>query len=259
MPYTLAHPALVVPLRRWLVLGAAVAGAMAPDVGYYLPTWLADPLHWPGTDVTHSYLGAVGFDAVVGLVMYALWRWPVREPALGSLPEPWRGTALETTAEVLPGRSVPVRALLVYLSCALGSVTHVFVDVFTHERPDTPDLLIDDTVFGLPIASQLQRGLSVLGLLLIAWWVVAWAREVAPLRTFSVPPRLALLLAVVVVGGVVGALARVHVTAPTHLGAVVVESLFGSGWGAALGLLAAALVLRAGPAATPDSQVSSSG
>ena len=37
MPFTLAHPAAVLPLRRWLWFPGLVAGAVAPDVGYYLP------------------------------------------------------------------------------------------------------------------------------------------------------------------------------------------------------------------------------
>ena len=37
MPFTLAHPAAVLPLRRHLWFPGLVAGAVAPDVGYYLP------------------------------------------------------------------------------------------------------------------------------------------------------------------------------------------------------------------------------
>jgi len=41
MPFTLCHPALVVPLhrcvRRWTSLSALVIGSMAPDFVYFLP------------------------------------------------------------------------------------------------------------------------------------------------------------------------------------------------------------------------------
>ncbi|GGM99085.1 hypothetical protein GCM10011609_41660 [Lentzea pudingi] len=37
MPFTLAHPAAVLPLRRWFWFPGLVAGSVAPDLGYYLP------------------------------------------------------------------------------------------------------------------------------------------------------------------------------------------------------------------------------
>jgi len=37
VPFTLAHPASVLPLRRRLWLPGLLSGAVAPDLGYYLP------------------------------------------------------------------------------------------------------------------------------------------------------------------------------------------------------------------------------
>ena len=56
MPFTLAHPAAVLPLRRFLWFPGLVAGAVAPDVGYYVPVL-----------PTHDLLG--GFVAAVVLLL----------------------------------------------------------------------------------------------------------------------------------------------------------------------------------------------
>jgi hypothetical protein len=39
MPFTLAHPAAILPLRGWRYLRTAplILGAMAPDLPYFLP------------------------------------------------------------------------------------------------------------------------------------------------------------------------------------------------------------------------------
>ncbi|HEX8866302.1 MAG TPA: DUF4184 family protein [Lentzea sp.] len=56
MPFTLAHPVAVLPLRRFLWFPGLVAGAMAPDLGYYLPVL-----------PTHDVLG--GSAAAVALLL----------------------------------------------------------------------------------------------------------------------------------------------------------------------------------------------
>ena len=242
MPYTLAHPAVVVPLRRWLALGAAVTGAMAPDVAYYLPSG-AFTTWYPSTDATHSWAGAVTFDALVGLVLYAVWRWPVRPGLLGSLPSPWREAALEQTTAVLPGRSRPLRLLLLYASSAVGALSHVLLDVFTHDRPETPGVLVDEKVLGLPIASQLQRGLSALGLALLVWWLWRWAAGVAPPSTARPTRALLVLGAAVLLGAVVVTVRHLAITPTAGRTEVVVQALFGLTGGAVLGLVLACALL----------------
>ncbi len=253
MPFTLAHPALVVPLRRWLSLGALACGAMSPDVGYYLPQRLLLVQSWyPSGQATHSLAAAVGFDALVGLVLFVLWRFPLRPALLGALPEPWRTASLRESAAVLSGHPVPLRLVLLYVSAAVGAMLHVVVDVFTHEHPATPEVLVEDTVLGLPIASLLQWVLSAVGLVLLAWWVVRWADAVAPLGAFRPSRRF-----VVVVGGALAASAlgavlhlRGDAVAAGSLSAGVVSALLGAcAWGGAYVLAASAMSLAFPPGA----------
>ena len=195
------------------------------------------------------------FDAVIGVLLYALWRRPIRRSLLGSLPEPWATAALETTRVILPGRSPRVRWLLVAVSAMVGALTHVIIDIFTHERPETPDLLVDDTVFGLPIASHLQRGLSAVGLALIAWWVWRELSRVAPLSGWRMTPSLRAYAVVCCVLAVGAAARRLLMWEPQTLNGIVVTSLIGLCWGIGIGLLAVSLVLslrrRVAPATSP--------
>ncbi|WP_067828115.1 DUF4184 family protein [Nocardia inohanensis] len=114
MPFTLAHPAAVLPLRRYLWLPALVAGALAPDVLYYVPVSIPVP--------THSLAGTMTSDPVIGLLLLALLRF-VAEPLTALAPEGWRRRTgeLEWRFRQLP------RAVL---SVVAGAGTHVLWDSF---------------------------------------------------------------------------------------------------------------------------------
>ena len=80
MPFTLAHPAAVLPLLRGALVGAAlVAGSLAPDVPYFLvdlgipnsaQAWYEPFLN--GT-TSHSLAGVLTVDLPAALVLYLAW------------------------------------------------------------------------------------------------------------------------------------------------------------------------------------------
>ncbi|MEU7475073.1 DUF4184 family protein [Lentzea sp. NPDC042327] len=107
MPFTLAHPAAVLPLRRFLWFPGLVAGAVAPDLGYYLPVL---PTH----DVPGGSLAAVVLLLVGRLLLPSV---------LALSPEPVR------TRVPHPG---PLRRpLRCGLSVVAGVLTHLVWDAVT--------------------------------------------------------------------------------------------------------------------------------
>jgi hypothetical protein len=122
MPFPLAHPAAVLPLRRycprWLWLPALVIGSVIPDIGYLLPG------EGP-SDLSHQLIAGTGFGvlgglAVLGLISVALPLW------LPLVPITYRDE-LRRGLHLAP-RMVPS----IILSLALGTWTHLFLDAFTH-------------------------------------------------------------------------------------------------------------------------------
>ncbi|MER6087551.1 DUF4184 family protein [Streptomyces bluensis] len=132
MPFTLSHPAAVLPLLRHPFSSAAlVCGAMAPDAPYFLAaaripvsaqSWYEPFLN---ATVSHTLSGLTvsGPSALALLALYGL----VRRP----------------TAALLPGRFSPAgaadrdgkglrRAGWVLLSALIGILTHLVWDSFTH-------------------------------------------------------------------------------------------------------------------------------
>ncbi|MBY0552666.1 MAG: DUF4184 family protein [Candidatus Obscuribacterales bacterium] len=126
MPFTFAHPAAILPFRRYcpsfLNFPALVVGSMTPDAGYYLHNW-----QWAVWG--HSFAGSVTFDVVAGLAFLAVFYLSLR-PVAALLPHPHRQTVLSwKPAARIPG----VRAVLVAaLSIVIGAWTHIVWDGFTH-------------------------------------------------------------------------------------------------------------------------------
>ena len=127
MPFPLAHPAAVLPLRRycprWLSFPALVIGSLSPDAGYLFgqaggPDW--------GT-FSHGLLGSVAFCLPVGIVLLALF-YGLRSPVVRLLPAPYQQAFLPFCRRPLGPLWVVVFSLLI------GIWTHEVWDSFTHNE-----------------------------------------------------------------------------------------------------------------------------
>jgi len=124
MPFTLAHPAAVLPLRhlRGLRTAPLVIGAMVPDAPYYLPEFLRLRVD------THSFAASYAFDLPLGLALLAC-TVLLREPLTALLPARARWQCLEALE---PLRRSPLEWLLAPFAILLGVWTHLLWDSFTH-------------------------------------------------------------------------------------------------------------------------------
>jgi hypothetical protein len=126
MPWTFAHPAAVLPLRRLcpspLNFAALVVGSMTPDLGYYFGRFDLAPL-------AHSFAGSLLVCLPSGLALLGL-LCLLRKPLWFLLPQPHRA-ALEPVAEaplaLRPGVLGGAAA-----SVVIGAWTHNAWDSFTH-------------------------------------------------------------------------------------------------------------------------------
>jgi uncharacterized protein DUF4184 len=63
MPFTVSHPAAVLPVLRWLPPSAVVVGSLVPDI----PLCVRPPV---GYHTTHSLAGVVTVDLPLGLTVH---------------------------------------------------------------------------------------------------------------------------------------------------------------------------------------------
>lgn len=169
MPFTLSHPAIVLPfarlLARWRLLSAVVVGSMVPDFGRFLP-WQ------PARFETHSADALLTFCIPVGLAVYWIFQWLIKWPLIELLPPGayarWRG--LTAPAEV----SSLKQWVLAACGVLFGAVTHLVWDAFTHEGgrglrmfPSLEDPVVEVGGHRLVGTPLLQDANSVLGLLVV--------------------------------------------------------------------------------------------
>ena len=239
MPLTFVHPAAVLPLMRGPLVGAAlVAGALAPDVPYFLralPIPVSAQSWWEpflNATTTHRWPGILTVAMPLALVLYlalALCRRPVR----------W---VLPATSgpESTTRAPVPVRLVRVVVSLALGVLTHVVWDSFTHGDGwivENVAGLSTEVIGSLTWARLLQHLSTALGLLAIVVFAVrhrdAWLTTSAidTARRTRFLRMTAVLVASAVVGLITAALVRYEAGAGVeHL---LSDAAIGAGLGAA--------------------------
>ncbi|MFM9553337.1 MULTISPECIES: DUF4184 family protein [Streptomyces] len=184
MPFTLSHAAAVLPALRGngtgrgpLVPSVLVAGSFAPDMTYYAASVLPEAMEFG--DVTHSFAGVFTVDVLVTWAMVGLWLL-LREPLVALLP---RGRQGRVAALVRCGtgarRFSPSVALWWYVSAALGSLTHVVWDAFTHLDRWGMRLfpVLGEEIAGSPLYWYLQYGGSAVAAVVLVVFVVRALRR----------------------------------------------------------------------------------
>ncbi|MEW1548806.1 DUF4184 family protein [Streptomyces tsukubensis] len=184
MPFTLAHPAAVLPLmRRPLVPAALVAGAMAPDVAYFIQTLPFRPTTavwyepYFNATATHSLTDAPTVALPLALALVALY-YLLRDPVAALLPARWAPPPPERPASGSGGR-LRTGAWLV-LSALIGIATHVAWDSFTHfdgYAVTRMDFLRDPVPGGLTVARVLQHLSTAVGLVAVGVHLVRLRRR----------------------------------------------------------------------------------
>lgn len=185
MPFTGSHVAAVLPLMRWgLVPSALVIGSMTPDLPYYLPT----PFH-PGT--THSMIGVVGVDVLLGGVAFGVWQYVLAPFAIAIAPANLRDR-LDPRPSIGLGAQLPGwrPGLMLVVSLAVGAATHVLWDSFTHAGRWGPAHIgwLADSHAGLAGYRWTQIVSSIIGAAAIAVWLARWWTSARWSRTSTAQP-----------------------------------------------------------------------
>ena len=247
MPFTPSHTVAILPFLRTPLAPAAMAlGAMAPDLPYFLPVRI--PRSW-----THSLEGVLTIDLLVGVVSFALWLLVLRAPALDYSPA-WLRERMAPQARWRV-RGVAVSGLLVAVAVVLGILTHLFLDLFTHEGGFLSDIApwTDDRVGPWAAANLVHAAVSVVMTGLLAWWVGRWVqrtpRTVRPTRVSDRERRIT-WIALLALLAVIGAARwiwgiEVQERQPLNSSLLGVSFFVGASWTGAVALvLAAAWRLR---------------
>ncbi|MFE0513571.1 DUF4184 family protein [Streptomyces sp. NPDC058964] len=261
MPFTLSHAAAVLPAvradgsgRGRLVPAVLVAGSFSPDMTYYAASVLPGAMEFG--DVTHSFAGVFTVDVLIAWALVELWLL-VREPLMALPPRARQGRVAALLRCGAPrARTTPSSVAWWYGSAALGALTHVVWDAFTHLDRWGMRLfpVLGRELAGAPLYWYLQYGGSAVAAIVIAAFLTYAVRR-APAGEPVGVPRLSVRdrwIAGAVIGGcaVAGAEQRVARWREYRGGGavkpweVVPTVCFGAGAGLVLGLLVYAVGVR---------------
>jgi hypothetical protein len=230
VPFTPSHAIVALPFARTALQPAAVAvGAMAPD----LPLFLGGlPLPY---GMTHDLLWLPA-TVVIAAALLLVWRCLVRPVARGLVPE-WVAVRLPETwdrgVRASAGETFAVRgsvtpswpgALLLVAALAIGVVSHIVWDAFTHEGRWGTTLIpaLGERWGSEPGYAWLQDVSGLAALAGIVAWIVWWLvrHPARPPRTAAVPAGVRLAwwvsLPVFLVAGLVVGIARFGAPDDSH-------------------------------------------
>jgi hypothetical protein len=179
MPFTLSHPALVLPLRRnGFVFSSLVIGSMTPDFNYYIP-------FTPDKGFTHSIPGVLLFCIPMGFIALIIFHKFLKDPLLSLLPNNHRLRLLNHSKGLtfLPKQ----RLFMILLSIFLGVITHLIWDSFTHlygwgvmAFPVFRQTNFHLGSWSVALYSVLQHLSTVIGLVVLGIWYFKWYQKTSP-------------------------------------------------------------------------------
>ena len=203
MPFTLAHPAAVLPLRgvRHLRMAPLVVGAVVPDLPYYLPGGRYLP-------VTHAFVHSFSVDLLLGYALLASLV-VLQRPLTALLSVRARALCLRA---LLPFRR-PIEWAFAAPAILLGVWTHLLWDSFTHKdgwivhRVEALSAPLAVGAYNSTMYHALQYLSSVVGLCVLVLWYVRLptpAVTVGPdaARSPAGPVLLLVVTAALLIGGV---------------------------------------------------------
>lgn len=215
VPFTFAHAAAALPFRRsHLNFAALVIGAFAPDFEYFLR--LA-----PSSGFGHTLPGIFVLTLPLSVLVFWMFHNFVKRPFVALLPHRIR-VGLERNLDEfhLGGRA---NIILIVASLLLGIATHVIWDSFTHTGTwPYRNLEVLRRPINLPMVGWaqlykiLQHSSTILGLAILAFWLLDWYRKGLVPQGMSAPGltgrqllTIALILGIALFGAAIRAVAGV--------------------------------------------------
>lgn len=170
MPFTFAHPAAVLPLRRrfkWLQTVPLIVGSVAPDLPYFIAARFSRLML-----ETHTFRGSFLLDIPIGMAVL-LFGFLFRRPLVALLRPRARALCLQAVEHF---KDQPLHWVLAPFAILVGAWTHLVWDSFTHDhgwmvrRVDALSAPITLGGYTGSLCHVLQYVSSVAGLLILAIW-----------------------------------------------------------------------------------------
>jgi hypothetical protein len=170
MPFTFAHPAIVLPLdnlkSRWFSLTGLIAGALVPDFEYFIRMRIYSVY-------SHTIMGLFWFDIPLGILLASLFHNIVRNNLYDNLPMVL-SKRLSTYKTFNWNNHFKNHWPVVLLSIFIGACSHLFLDAFTHPAGYFvklfPAVFNKTIIAAIPLYKILQHSFTLISSIYIIYY-----------------------------------------------------------------------------------------
>ena len=130
MPFTLSHPAIILPLtylpKKRISLTGLVVGSLTPDFEYFIRMKVR-------SSYSHTLDGLLWFDLPLGIILTFIFHLIIRNTLFRNLPS-FLNERFFTFTQFNWINHFKRNWIVVILSILIGSASHIFWDSFTHDH-----------------------------------------------------------------------------------------------------------------------------
>ncbi len=169
MPFTFAHPAIILPLsylpKRWFSLTGLIIGSVTPDFEYFLRMNVQ-------SIYSHTFWGVFWFDLPLGILLAFIFHNIVRNPFYENLPLFLKSRFIKFLNFNF-NLYFKKNWIIVLISILIGAFSHMLWDSFTHESGYSVSVFpfLSASIFlfqyQIPIYKILQHSSTLLGAMVI--------------------------------------------------------------------------------------------
>ncbi|WP_291726043.1 DUF4184 family protein [Bernardetia sp.] len=181
MPFTFAHPAIVLPFgtiwKRYFSLTALFVGSMTPDFEYFLRLKVR-------SEYSHTIFGVFWFDLPLGIILCFIFHLFVKKPLFQNLPH-FLQTRFKQFINFDFTSYFRYNYVVVIFSVLLGAFSHLFWDAFTHhdgffveqfsilQTKSRQEVIsvFSIPIFSFPLYKFLQHFSTFVGGITILFWI----------------------------------------------------------------------------------------
>ena len=168
MPFTLSHPAIILPFlkNKKLSATALVVGSMSPDFEYFFRMRMQ-------SEISHTLLGIFTIDFPLGFIVMFTFHQIIKKPLLENAPVFLQKRMLELKESNWVDY-FKNNVVTVLLSFFIGTVSHIFWDSMTHWDGFMVQSFsfFNVELFSLPFYKIAQHLSSIIGLIWIVFYIL---------------------------------------------------------------------------------------
>lgn len=167
MPFTFAHPAIVLPIKKkwsnYFNLTALVLGSMAPDFEYFIKLRIENK-------IGHYLIGFVTFNLPLVIIFSLIFHCVIKNTLIVHLPAKVNSLIKQEEKQNLYHKSEWIKWILIFISSAIiGMFSHTLWDSFTHESGYFVLMfpVLKSKIYIIPVYKFLQHGGTIMGFCVI--------------------------------------------------------------------------------------------